>query len=172
MIVAGVSGAGKTTIAERIGERRALPHVEIDALHHGPGWVPREEFAADVDAFSAGPRWVTEWQYPSARPVLAARADTLVWLDLPTPLVMARVVRRTVTRRVRGIELWNGNHEPPLRTFLTDDDHIVRWAWRIRHLYRDLVPTALTEHPHLRLVHLRSRGDVRRWLATLEHPAD
>lgn len=168
MIVAGVSGAGKTTLAGRL----TLPHVEIDALHHGPGWVRRAEFVDDVDTFTRENRWVTEWQYPAARPLLAARADTLVWLDLPTALVMARVTRRTVRRRLGAVELWNGNHEPPLRTFLTDDDHIVRWAWRIRGLYRELVPHTLAEHPHLRLVHLRSRGDVRRWLATLGHPAD
>lgn len=85
---------------------------------------------------------------------------------------MTRVARRTLRRRLGGIELWNGNIEPPLRTVLTDDEHIVRWAWRTRHLLRDLVPAALIEHPHLRLVHLRSRGDVHRWLTTLEHPAD
>ncbi len=56
--------------------------MEIDALFHGPGWTPRETFAAEVDAFSAEPNWITEWQYSTVRDLFAERADLLVWLDL------------------------------------------------------------------------------------------
>ena len=48
----GVSGAGKTTLAARLGRLLDVPHVEIDALFHGPGWTPREAFVADVDEVS------------------------------------------------------------------------------------------------------------------------
>jgi len=99
--VAGTSGAGKTTLAARVGELLGIPHVEIDALFHGPSWTPRETFRAEVEAFSAEPRWVTEWQYGAARELLAERADLLVWLDLSRATVMRRVVRRTVLRRLR-----------------------------------------------------------------------
>lgn len=70
VLVAGTSGSGKTTFAERIADAFELPHVEIDALFHGPGWRPRESFLVDVDAFSARDRWVTEWQYSAARDLL------------------------------------------------------------------------------------------------------
>jgi adenylate kinase family enzyme len=164
ILVAGVSGSGKTTLAARVGALLDLPHTEIDALHHGPGWQRRPEFEADVDAFTAGDTWVTEWQYATARDPLAERADTLVWLDLPFPLVLGRVVRRTLRRRIRHEELWNGNHEPPLRTFLTDPQHVVRWSISTRNKYRELVPEAAAAHPHLTVVRLRSRRDVDRWL--------
>lgn len=100
VLVAGVSGAGKTTLAARIGERLDLPHTEIDALHHGPGWVPRPSFVADVEALASQDAWVTEWQYSTVRRFLVERADTLVWLDLPHRVTFARLVRRTVRRRV------------------------------------------------------------------------
>lgn len=48
ILVAGTSGSGKTTLAARIGERLHLPHVEIDALFHGPGWTVRPTFETDV----------------------------------------------------------------------------------------------------------------------------
>jgi adenylate kinase family enzyme len=74
VLVAGASGAGKTTVAGRVAAVLGVPHVELDSLYHGPGWVPRPEFEADVYAFTAGPAWVTEWQYTKVRPLLAARA--------------------------------------------------------------------------------------------------
>ncbi len=59
------------------------PHKEIDALFHGPNWIPRPEFLDDVRALVQSEAWTTEWQYSAARPILAARADLLLWLDLP-----------------------------------------------------------------------------------------
>jgi len=166
--VAGVSGVGKTTLSRAVAARLGVPHVETDGLHHGPGWTPRPEFLDDVRRTVAGEAWVMEWQYAAARPLIAARAELLVWIDLPTPVTMTRVVRRTLRRRARREELWNGNQEPPLRTFLTEPDHIVRWAWRTRHKYRDgAVAEAARAHPDLVVVRLRSRGAVRRWLAAL-----
>lgn len=167
VIVAGASGAGKTTLAAHIGVRLGLPHTEIDALFHGPGWTPRSEFVADVQRLAAGERWVTEWQYALVRPLLAERADLLVWLDLPLPVVMRQVIWRTVRRRLLREELWNGNREPPFRTIVADPEHIVRWAWT-GHAKIEAKVLDLHEHrPDLPVVRLRSRAEVRRWCAGL-----
>jgi adenylate kinase family enzyme len=167
ILVAGVSGAGKSTLARRISERTGIPYTEIDALRHGPGWVPRETFERDVEIFTRADRWITEWQYRELRPLLAERADTLVWLDLATVLTMTRVIRRTIQRRVRREQLWNGNFEGPLLRFFTERDHIIRWAWRTRNSWRGHVAEAAAAHPELRIVRLRSRSDVTRWLDSL-----
>jgi adenylate kinase family enzyme len=164
VLVAGASGAGKTTLAGAIGRVLGIPHVEIDALFHGPGWTPRPEFEADVVAFGSGPSWVTEWQYDVVRPVLLDRADLLVWLDLSRTRVLRQVTRRTVRRRLQRVELWNGNLEPPLRTFFTDPEHIVRWAWTTHGRTGPRVAQARRKRPELTVVRLRSRSDVRRWL--------
>ncbi len=167
VVVAGTTGSGKTTLARRIGATLKLPVTEMDALHHGPAWTPRPEFMADVEAYSSANAWVSEWQYPDARELLADRADTMVWLDVATPVTMLRVMRRTVVRRLRDEELWNGNKEAPLRTVFTDPEHIVRWAWRTRHLLRELVPEVEATHPQLVVVRLHNRSDVDRFVAHL-----
>lgn len=164
VLVAGTSGSGKSTLARRIAGRALLPYTEIDGLFHGPGWTPRPEFDDEVAALAASERWATEWQYASARPVLAARADLVVWLDLPRRVVMRRVVRRTLRRRIRREELWNGNREPALRTVLTDPDHIVRWAWRTHAHHAERITALAEERPELPIVRLRSAGAVARWL--------
>jgi adenylate kinase family enzyme len=162
--VAGVTGAGKTTLARRISTLTGIPHTEIDGLFHGEGWVPRPTFLADVDAITQTPSWVVEWQYHDARELMAARADTLVWLDLPTAVSLYRVTVRTIRRRRNNEELWNGNREGPLTDFFTDRDHVIRWAIRTRKKLKYLVPEAQSRHPQLRVVRLASRTDVERWL--------
>ena len=171
ILVAGVSGVGKTTFAARLSGILRIPHTEIDALFHGPGWTPRASFRDDVAALVAEEAWITEWQYADARPLLAARADLLVWLDLPFARVtLPQVVRRTVRRRWRREELWNGNVEGPLATFFTDPEHIVRWAWSTRHTYRERVPQVEADHENLVVVRLRSRREVETWLSLQEPP--
>jgi len=110
VLVAGTSGAGKTTLAGAVAETLGYPYVELDSLHHGPGWTRRPEFEEDVGRVVAGSRWVSEWQYEAVRELLLDRADCLIWLDLPRALVTARVVRRTLRRRVRREVLWNSKH--------------------------------------------------------------
>ena len=164
ILVAGTSGSGKTTLAGRIASTVGVPHTEIDALYHGPNWVPRESFIRDVAALAAEPTWVTEWQYGQARPLLLQRADLLVWLDLARSVVMERVVRRTAQRRRTGTALWNGNREPALSTFFTDRDHIVRWAWRTHHESAHRVAAAVTARADLTVVRLTRQREVDQWL--------
>ena len=166
ILVAGVSGVGKTTLCREIARRSGIPHTEIDGLFHGPRWTPRPGFVADVQRLAARDVWVTEWQYDAARPLLAARADTLLWLDLPFwTVAFPRVVRRTVRRSVRREVLWNGNREAPLRSILTDREHIIRWAVSTRNSYRERVPALARSTPRLRVVRLRSSREARAWLA-------
>jgi adenylate kinase family enzyme len=167
VLVAGCSGAGKTTVAAAIGVRLGLPHHELDALRHGPGWVRRPEFARDVAAFAATPRWATELQGRGVGALLLERADLVVWLDLPRWRVFTQLLRRTVHRRVRRVELWNGNVEPPLRTVLSDPEHILRWAWTSYARNRRWMRALSGEAGAPPVVRLRSRRQIRRWLAAL-----
>lgn len=164
VLVAGGAGSGKTTLAARVSPVLRAPHIEIDGLFHGPGWTERATFEADVLRVITQPSWVIEWQYAQVRGMLARHADLLVWLDLPRHVVMRQVVHRTVRRRLRREVLWNGNVEPPLWTFFTDPEHIVRWAWSTHHRTAVRVSELVHMRPDLPLVRLRSRADIHRWL--------
>ncbi len=165
IMIAGTSGAGKTTLAATVSELVRIPHVEIDALFHGPGWAPRSTFEDDIRRFVAEPAWVTEWQYSQARDLVAARAQLLVWLDLSRWRVMEQVGRRTLRRRLHRQVLWNGNIEPPLWTIFTDREHVVRWASSTHHTTREHVVGLLEQQPDLNIVRLPTRLAVQRWVA-------
>lgn len=164
ILVTGASGAGKSTLRQTIGAALHLPTVEIDSLYHGPNWTPRPSFAAEVEQFAAGPRWVIEWQYSQVRALLLDRADTLIWLDHNRWTVTHRVVHRTLRRRVRRIELWNGNYEPPLRTIFTDRDHIIRWSWRTHHTRRREALDVANQTAGPLVVRLTGQSQVQTWI--------
>jgi adenylate kinase family enzyme len=167
IVVAGATGAGKTTLADRIAAAVGSPHTELDGLHWRAGWTVSPSFVDDVRALVAQEAWVTEFQYPQTLSTLAARAELLVWIRPSRLVVLGRVVRRTVRRRLRHELLWGVNREAPLRTILTDRDHIVRWSMRTFRTAEARVREAQRANPALRVVQVRSRRDVDRLLALL-----
>lgn len=164
VLVAGTSGSGKTTLAARIAQRIGAPHVEIDALFHGPGWRQLPDFEDRVADFVAWPAWVTEWQYSQVRELLADRADLIVWLDLPRHVVMRQVIARTARRRLRREELWNGNVESSLWHAATDPEGIIRWAWETDHKTRPRMLDCARRRPLLPIVRCRTHAQVDAWL--------
>jgi adenylate kinase family enzyme len=175
VLVLGTSGAGKTTLADQVADVLALPRVELDALYHGPGWQPRATFAAEVGQIAAGPAWVLEWQYTGVLgDLLPSRADTVLWLDHSRWLVMRQIIERTVRRRLRRQVLWNGNVEPPLRTILTDPEHVVRFAWRRHDRHARDRLDALLAGPYgarVTVIRLAGRREVVGWLDRLRRHA-
>lgn len=164
IVIAGVSGVGKTTLGQKIAELAGFPRTELDGLYWGGDWTPRDDFLEEVQAFVGGERWVTEWQYRKVRPLIAARADTIVWLDYSTPRQMFRLITRTVSRSVAKKKLWNGNVEQPLWTIFNNPDHILRWGWKTRNSLKELVPTLEERFAPLAVVRLKSPKETKRWL--------
>ena len=111
--VVGTSGAGKSTLGAALAARLGVDFLELDSVFHQPGWVPlpREEFRERVAVAVAGERWVIDGNYSMVRDLVWARADTVVWLDLPKRTVMRQVIWRSFRRAAARVELWNGNRE-------------------------------------------------------------
>ncbi|UNK72276.1 AAA family ATPase [Microbacterium sp. H1-D42] len=172
VLVAGVSGSGKTTFAARVGRMLDLPRYELDALHHGPDWTPRPTFLDDVRAFAATDRWISEWQYKSkgVDEVLPPRAQLCLWLDYPDRVVRARLWRRTLGRSILRRELWNGNREPTLwRLAVTTapEDNVLRWQQQTLDVWRDRMPAYEARFPNLTIVRFGHPREAERWLAQL-----
>jgi adenylate kinase family enzyme len=165
VIVGGICGAGKTTLARRIAELRGLEHIELDGLYHGPQWQPRPEFEQEATAVINGDRWVTDsTAYPVIKDLLWSRADTFVWLDLPRSLVMRRVIVRSIKRAWHREELWNGNRETFTSWFTAD--HPIALAARKYASRRSEIAERLAQPmgAHLHVVRLASATKADEWL--------
>jgi len=165
-ILASASGTGKTTLGRALAARLGVPFHELDALNHGPSWTEATaaELHARVEPLVAGPAWVVDGAYRGKLgDLVLARADTVLWLDLPRRVWLPRLLLRTLRRVMLREELWNGNRET-LRGVLWDRDALIPFAWRHFPDRRRRYPVELAPYP---VVRLRTTREVQRFLARL-----
>lgn len=169
--IRGTSGSGKTTLGRDLERRLGIPTTDLDDINWLPNWTERpvEEFRALVAQVVEKPRWAIAGNYGKASEFIAPRADTVVWLDYPFPVVFGRLLRRTFRRAFQGEECCNGNREDVLRT-LFHRDSILWWCittHRRRHLQCLEYMAQTPPEGQTRLRH-RSPRETEEWLRTLE----
>ncbi|MFC7022857.1 AAA family ATPase [Promicromonospora thailandica] len=168
--VVGASGSGKSTFARRLAQRLGAPYVELDALHWGPGWRPRADFARDAGRAVATDLWVVDGNYSVVRDAVWARADTVVWIDPPAPTVLAQVYGRSFRLALSQEELWPGTgNRQPWREVLVPwaAGSILRWSWAElrKHPARYGAAMADPANAHLTFHRLRTRRAADEFLA-------
>src|SRR4051794_23908488 len=161
----GNSGSGKSTLGRVLAARLGVPFVELDAIHHLPGWEPIEVtgFRKKVGEIADSDGWVIDGNYSAVLDLVWARADTVVWFDLPRRTVIRQLLWRTIRRGVTREALWNGNREQLTSLFRLDPQKsLLRWAWTRHRVYHDRYTKAAAERQDLEFIRIGSRNDATR----------
>lgn len=167
VVVIGISGSGKSSLACELAALAGAPHVELDALFWEPEWKPaaQAEFRQRAEAAVDGDRWVVDGNYSVVRDIVWPRAQVVVWLNLPLATVLWRVLVRTLRRALCGTVLWSGNRESLHRSFLSRESILV-WVLTAYHRRRREFAKlrASGAFPHLHWVELRRPAEIREFL--------
>ena len=133
VMIIGQPGSGKSTLARALGAVTHLPVVHMDRIHWMPGWRERTraEKTRMCEAVHARPSWIFEGGHSATWPERLARADTLIWLDLPVGLRIRRIATRTARH-------W-GRTRPDLPEGCPEQlsPEFYRYVWRTRRTGRD-----------------------------------
>jgi adenylate kinase family enzyme len=163
--ILGSGGAGKSVLAAALADRTGLPVVHLDVLYWKPGWTqpPEEEFVDALDATVAGETWILDGNFlrHGTHDPRFARADTVIFLDLPRTTCLWRVVRR----RVR--EARSPRRDLPEGCREAIDLEFMRWVWRYPARNRPHVLALLDGLHGVDVRHLRSSAGVRRYVEGL-----
>ena len=98
ILIIGPCGAGKSTLARRLGTILGLPVIHLDALNWQPGWImaPDDAFRASMLDAARGPRWIIDGNYGGTLALRLPLADTVIFLDFPRWRCVSRVVKRVI----------------------------------------------------------------------------
>ena len=172
VMIVGGPGSGKTTLAKAMAARVTLPVWHVDQIIWEPNWVERDdaERMRQLYQIQMYERWIIEGNYPPTYRERVARADTLIFLDFPAWQRISRVTWRVARNFGRPrAEMPEGCIERFDRNYLDFLDFI----WTTRESTRAQILRYVEEPPaHLTVHHLRSQGDVRRFLRGLGRGVD
>ena len=168
ILVYGVTGSGKSTMAAQLSAATGIPWHAVDDLTWLPGWVevPQEEQRRRMEAICAGPEWILDTAYGAWRDIPLRYAPTVVALDYPRWFSLLRLLRRTLVRWVRRSSVCNGNHED-LRSILSPRRSIISWHVRSFRGKRDRIRAWAADPAGPRVIVLRSPAATRCWLRTI-----
>jgi hypothetical protein len=161
--VVGCSGSGKSTLATRVAERLDLPYLATDTVFWTADWkpTPSGEVRAWLEVATAASAWVTDGNFDDMRDVLWARAELIVWLDLPLATTFWRVARRNFGWWLTGARVWGG-----LPMTFGKALGGVRHTLRSHRLKRRTYPGFLEGRPTTKVVRLTSPRQIAAWLTS------
>jgi adenylate kinase family enzyme len=167
VLIYGVTGSGKTTLARKVAERTGLPFHSVDDLTWEPGWieVPAAEQRRRIGAICAGDRWILDAGYSRWLDVVLTRTDLIVALDYSRWRSLGRLVRRSLARAIDRRTICNGNTET-LRQMLSRDS-ILRWHFQSFARKRARMRAWAADPDGPAVIRLTSPAATRRWLADL-----
>ena len=149
VVILGRGGAGKSTLAQRLGELTKLPVIELDKIFWQPGLAPtsRDQWIAVQQKLISEQRWIMDGDlgpYDAAETRLQA-ADTIIFLDFSLVRCTWRALRRSRERA----DFW-------------------LWVLVYRRKSRPILMDAIAHHaPNADLHICRNPNAVRKFLAAI-----
>lgn len=167
ILVYGVTGSGKSTIAARLAEVLDLPWYSVDDLTWEPGWVavPFDEQRRRIQQICEQPSWILDTAYGAWLDVPLGSVDLIVALDYPRWLSLSRLVRRTITRVLSREVMCNGNVET-WRSMIAADS-ILRWHFASFRRKRDRIRSWVADPQAPPVKRLATARGTDAWLSTL-----
>lgn len=158
--VIGCGGSGKTTLANALAARLQIPIVHVDGHYWRTVGGQRvestpEQWKVRHRELVAADAWIIDGMKLGVLDERLARADTVIYLDLPTHECLIGIVRRRLRYR--------GQICPEVGVYDRINPDFVRWIWSFRRRQRPRL-LAMLEGFDGQAIILRRRRDVRRFL--------
>ena len=164
IIIIGCGGAGKSTLARKLGEVLDLPVVHLDKLFWKPGWVEmeREEFDALLQVELQKEKWIMDGNFNRTMPERIKRCDTIIYLDFSRFACLMGVLKRIITTY--------GKVRPDMGEGCPEriDLEFLKWVWNFNKNKRESYYKLLNEAENVETIVLKNRRAVKLFLKSLK----
>ena len=168
IVIIGSPGAGKSTLARKLGRKLHIKVVHLDCKFWQPGWKekPRDMRIDILKKLVQEKQWIIEGTYlDSSEPRLRA-ADTIIFLDVAPPLCLWRIFKRHYKCQ--------GNPRHDLKEGCEDKLNLIRTLKVLVFPFRGrrTLKQKLRKFPPQKVIWLRSSKEVEDFLVKIKPHAD
>ncbi len=132
ILIIGSSCSGKTTLGGKLAREFDGKHIDLDDLAWLPNWQQEErpklesKIKAAIDGVDT---WVISGSYSYTWAITMPRATHIVFLDLPYPVLLWRLIRRSFRRHFKKEKCCGENQERLLHS-LWGKDSLLMWQMK------------------------------------------
>ena len=161
VIIIGCGGAGKSTLARKLGEKTGLPVIHLDQIWWSPGnWhhLEREEFDARLMEEIEQPQWILDGNFNRTLEMRLEKCDTVIYLDFPRLVCLKNWLSRVIKN-------W-GHARADMGEGCTEwfDPEFAVWIWNFNKNNRQRYHALLNVAGDKKIFILRSRREVNKFL--------
>jgi adenylate kinase family enzyme len=165
VLIIGSGGAGKSTLARRLGEALRIEVIHLDILHWRPNWTesPKDEFRKVVEQAIKKESWIMDGNYGGTMEMRIRACDTVIFLDFPRTACLYRVVKRRLT--------YNGTNRPDMAEGCREkiDLEFLHWIWTFPRRSKPEIEEKLKRFGGEKtIIRLRSKSEVADFLRKFE----
>ena len=170
ILIIGSGGAGKSTLARKLGSILNIDVIHLDSLYFKPGWVetPKPQWASMVADLLKRDKWIMDGNYGGTLDVRLAHADTVIFLDLPRYICLLRIIKRRFQYR--------GSTRPDMAIGCNEkaDWEFLKWIWDYPTKSRPSVLEKIEQYLNGKTTYiLRNPTEVSRFLNSVrDHDSD
>ncbi len=162
--IVGSPGAGKSTLAQQLGESLNIEIIHLDRYFWQPDWreKPRDARIEILRGLVRKERWIIEGTYLSSSEPRLNAADTIIFLDIFPLVCLQRLMKRH--------REYHGRSRRDIPEGCTDKLTLHRMLKVLAFPFRDrrTLKQKLRSYKSKQIIWLRSRKEVKDFLAQLE----
>lgn len=165
IIIIGSGGAGKSTLAKRLGKILGIEVFHLDKLYWKPNWVEssKDEWQKTVENLLAKDEWILDGNFGGTLEMRLAACDTAIFLDFSPIICLHRIIKRRLTYR--------NTHRPDMAAGCNEkiDTEFLGWILSFRKIKRPKIEETLGRFKaKKKVIRLRSPKEVEKFCLNLE----
>ena len=161
VLIIGSGGAGKSTLARRLGEKTGIDVVHLDKIFWNPGWVPtgKDEWREVVRQALEKDSWIIDGNFGGTLEMRIQACDTIIFLDMPRHVCIYRILKRWV--------MYSKDTRPDMAEGCEErfDFEFFMWVWNYPTRSKPEKELVLTRYAdEKKIIRLRSNREIEQFL--------
>jgi adenylate kinase family enzyme len=159
-MIIGSGGAGKSTLAQKLGKILNLPVYHLDTYFWKPGWIQRDrsEFIEIVYSLLKNDKWIIDGNYRFTMDLRIEACDTIIFLDYKRYICYWNILKRHFTYKGKSRPcMTEGCHEKI-------DWVYVKWIWSYQKRKHKVILKLEANKEHKNILVFKNRKDTDNYL--------